>query len=252
MLTWHSHTSKSREKWPGICRECKSLWIICFLLNIVVVELVRGEDFEWPYICERQHTICRSNIELFKRDNVLPLTIYTVRYVQCATTPNSKQPKRKVFDFGYFMLMLLCFLIHLVWNSWHIFRCTLQIIVVHRLGSVIVFYVFFVVCFAFISFTAGTCIVICLHANGFLWCIYGSEKPYHWPYGKCKRSLFSFIFPPIPLFFVLHIFTNILKLFRDQRDITYFWQFTVDTVLAVNWAHAMWILSNKNEFVKCK
>lgn len=142
MLTWHSHTSKSREKWPGICRECKSLWIICFLLNIVVVELVWGEEFEWPYICERQHTICRSDIELFKRDNVLPLTIYTVRYVQCATTPNSKQPKRKVFDFGYFMLMLLCFLIHLVWNSWHIFRCTLQIIVVHRLGSVIVFHVF--------------------------------------------------------------------------------------------------------------
>lgn len=142
MLTWRSHTSKSREKWPGICRECKSLWIICFLLNIVVVELVWGEEFEWPYICERQHTICRSDIELFKRDNVLPLTIYTVRYVQCATTPNSKQSKRKVFDFGYFMLMLLCFLIHLVWNSWHIFRCTLQIIVVHRLGSVIVFYVF--------------------------------------------------------------------------------------------------------------
>lgn len=79
MLTWRSHTSKSREKWPGICRECKSLWIICFLLNIVVVELVWGEEFEWPYICERQHTICRSDIELFKRDNVLPLTIYTVQ-----------------------------------------------------------------------------------------------------------------------------------------------------------------------------
>lgn len=71
--------------------------------------------------------------------------------------------------------------------------------------------------------------VIRLHANGFLWCIYGSEKPYHWPYVKCKRGLFSFIFPPIPLFFVLHFFTNIPKLNRDQSDITYFWQFTADT-----------------------
>lgn len=208
--------------------------------HCVVVELVSGEDYEWPYtICERQHTIYRSDIELLKKRQCA-----AAYYVICAmrsTTPNSKQPK--VFDFGHFMLMLLCFLIHLVRNSWHIFRCILQIIVVHRLGSVVISHVLLSpVSLLSHSKRPLACIVICLHANGFFFVVYlyGSKKPYHWPYVKCNRGLFSFIFPPIPLFFILHI----PKLNRDQRDITYFWQFTADTdasfsILAVNWAHAM-------------
>lgn len=92
------------------------------------------------YMWATTHHLPFGHWAIQKRQCAAAHNIYCA--VQCATAPNSKQPKRKLFDFGYFMLMLLCFLIHLVWNSWHIFRCTLQIIVVHRLGSVIVFHVF--------------------------------------------------------------------------------------------------------------
>lgn len=71
---------------------------------------------------------------------------------------------KRTFMFWQFCVdvdVVIVLLIHLVRNSWHIFRCILKIMVVHSEKHA-VFHVFVV---AFISFDVHR--VICSHANGF-------------------------------------------------------------------------------------
>lgn len=136
----------------------------CMNINLVLVEHCGGDalchSYEWmdgPFWM-RCRLSNRLDIELFAD------IIY--RYHFTSEMWNLQTAKR-IFLFRQFSsivdVVVSVRLIHLVWNTWHMFRCILQIIVFNsemarRISSFAV---------AFISFNAMLHRVICSHANAY-------------------------------------------------------------------------------------